>query len=240
MRLKGGPWGLIVGIILGFSVGSASVATAMFGYKGWQRFGGDFQLGYLAGFFDMANLARNLEPGGYVDEHFPVWPEVKVLEWRTVIDELYKNPANQEYGMYAIVQLAAKELAKVHGPAPTAIERLAPKLKEQLERARDPKQQAQRPATAAPADKKPTVSSGASKAHDPWTRKYRWCRCTAVEKKAEKQKRKETREQARKAKASEQAPKASEQASKAVNPEQPAAPPAGNSGKTEHKDEPAR
>ncbi len=136
MRLKSGPWGLAAGIVLGFVIGSTSVAVAAFGYKGWQRFGRDFQVGYLAGFFDMANLARNITPGGFIDERYPLWPKATLADWHDAVNEVYENPDNQGYGMYEIVQLAAVELKKKYGPAPTAVERLAPILNEQLKRAR--------------------------------------------------------------------------------------------------------
>lgn len=123
-------------MVLGFAIGSASMATAAFSYKGWQRFSGDFRLGYLAGFFDMANLARNLDPGGFIDENYPVWPNVKLYQWREMVSKLYEDPENREYGMYAMMRLAGEEMKKKYGPAPTAVERLTPRFKEQVERAR--------------------------------------------------------------------------------------------------------
>lgn len=96
--------------------------------KGWTRFTEDFRFGYVFGFLDMANIARNLEPGGYVDEHYPLWPQVKPTEWKAVVDELYRNPENQKYSMTGILQLAAVHLEKKHGPAPNVVERIKPQL----------------------------------------------------------------------------------------------------------------
>jgi len=186
MRLKNGPWGFGAGIVLGLMIGSASLSVAAFGYKGWQRFGRDFQLGYLTGFFDMANLARNLDPDGYVDENFPLWPKARLTDWHNAVNELYMDPENREYGMYAILRLAAEELKKKYGPAPSAAKRLQPAFTEQIQRARKAEQEAlskdmaqkaqnsQEPAAAASAvpKKVPDPSVGPS-----WDHRKRRCPC---------------------------------------------------------------
>lgn len=181
MRPGSGPWGLVVGIVLGFVIGSASIATATFGYKGWQRFGGEFQLGYLAGFFDMANLARNLDPGGFVDENYPVWPNVRLREWQQTVDGLYQDPKNQEYGMYAMLRIAAAEMKKKHGPGQTTIERLAPRFRQQIDRAK----KAEAAARAGSGDSKPAAPAvtgappkpASAAPPSPWGRKKRRCPC---------------------------------------------------------------
>jgi len=232
MRLKGGPWGIVVGIVLGFSIGSVSVATAMLGYKGWQRFSDDFKVGYLTGFFDMSNLARNLDPDGYIDEHFPLWPNVKVREWRELIDELYRKPENQQYGMFGMVQLAGQELKKKHGAPPKVAERLAPALQEQVERARKAEQAAtpRKPAVAGAKSQAPKTP--AAPRPNPWAHKKKWCRCPEAATES-KDAGNSSGEQAG-------TNKGADQASKAGAPVQPATSPSGDSAKTPEEPRPEK
>lgn len=94
------------------------MASATFGLTGWSRFSEEFRNGYLNGFLDMANLARNLEPGGWVDERYPSFPKVKPQEWRGAIDKLYQDPANKDYLITSMIQLAARTMKERYG-APT-------------------------------------------------------------------------------------------------------------------------
>ncbi|HEY2773477.1 MAG TPA: hypothetical protein VGK20_05440 [Candidatus Binatia bacterium] len=114
----------VLGTVAGALFGSAAVAAAAFGYAGWQKFTNDFKNGYVTGFLDMANVARNLDAGGWVDEKYPWTPKVKPPEWRGVVDKLYKDPANQVYNVMSILQLAAKTIADRHGGALDPDERM--------------------------------------------------------------------------------------------------------------------
>jgi hypothetical protein len=144
--------GLFVGLLAGLVLGSSAMVLAAPTGKGWTRFTEDFRFGYVFGFLDMANLARNLEPGGYVDEHYPLWPKVNPMEWKTMVDELYRNPENQKYSMTGILQLAALNLEKKYGPAPSIVERIKPQLAGMLKAAEERKAEA---AAKAKAEGKP-------------------------------------------------------------------------------------
>src|SRR5690349_21595412 len=100
------------GAVLGLALGTAGVSAAAFGYDGWNKFSYDFRVGYVNGFLSMANLARNLDPGGWVDSKYPMVPTAKPAEWAAKVDELYKDPENQHYSMTSILQTAAHELEK--------------------------------------------------------------------------------------------------------------------------------
>lgn len=149
--------GLFVGLLAGLVLGSSAMVLAAPTGKGWTRFTEDFRFGYVFGFLDMANLARNLEPGGYVDEHYPLWPKVSPMEWKTMVDELYRNPENQKYSMTGILQLAAVNLEKKYGPAPSVVERIKPQLAGLLKAAEERKAAA---AAKAKAEGKPDPEAG--------------------------------------------------------------------------------
>lgn len=129
--------------------------------KGWARFTEDFRFGYVFGFLDMANLARNLDPGGYVDENYPFWPKVKPTEWKTIVDELYRNPENQQNSMTGILHMAAKELEKKYGPAPSVVDRIKPQLAGLLKAAEERRAEA---AAKAKAEGKPDPAAARAEA----------------------------------------------------------------------------
>ncbi len=193
MRFKSGPWGFGAGILLGFVIGSTSLAMATFGYKGWQRFSRDFQVGYLTGFLDMANLARNLDPDGFIEEKYPTWPKATLADWHNAVNKLYQDPENQQYGMYAMMRLAGAELEKKYGPPPSAAERLTPAFKQQIEKARkvelaarakagDKPAPAAAPPAAPPAAAAPERESGSGVSGPRWHHKRRRCPCPDEEK----------------------------------------------------------
>lgn len=132
MKRHGSPSGfgrgVFVGLLAGLVLGSSAMVLAAPTGKGWARFTEDFRFGYVFGFLDMANVARNLEPGGYVDERYPLWPQAKPTEWKALVDELYRNPENQKYPLTAILRMAGENLEKKYGPAPSIVERLKPQL----------------------------------------------------------------------------------------------------------------
>ncbi|HYC00985.1 MAG TPA: hypothetical protein VEC57_17760 [Candidatus Limnocylindrales bacterium] len=175
MRKNGHARGFVTGLIVGLLIGSVSVSIAAVGYKAWSRVSPDYRMGYVNGYFDMAMLARNLHPGGFVDERYPVFPQARARDWVEAVDKAYQNPANQKYSMYSILQVAAGELEKKFGKPPTPLERLAPRLKQQLEGAREHTelmQKQKRTAAAKPAA--PVVPKP--------PKKKIWCKCAEMEK----------------------------------------------------------
>lgn len=195
---------------MGTILGSAGVAAATFGLKGWTRFSEDFRNGYVNGFLDMANLARNLEPGGWVDKRYPYLPAVRPQEWRGVIDKLYTEPANKDYLITSMMQLAAKRLEDRYGKAEDPLLRQKRRSDAQMEAVRrkmaaeggagsaetespktaqteSPKTaQTQSPKTAAPAGTKPSAEPVKIPV-EPRSRK--WCRCDGTDPKAAREKR---------------------------------------------------
>ena len=134
--------GVFVGLLAGLVLGSSAMVLAAPTGKGWARFTEDFRFGYVFGFLDMANVARNLDPGGYVDEKYPLWPQAKPTEWKALVDELYRNPENQKYPLTGILRMAGVTLEKKYGPAPSIVERLKPQLSTLLKAAEKAKAEA--------------------------------------------------------------------------------------------------
>lgn len=190
--------GFVVGVLVGSVIGSAGVAGATFGLKGWSRFTEDFRNGYVNGFLDMANLARNLEPGGWVDKRYPYLPAVKPQEWRGVVDKIYTEPANKDYLITSVMQLAGKRLEDRYGKAEDPLLRqkrrseaqmaaLRKKLDEDAKKGK-PVTPAAKPAESAkPAVEKP--SSEPVQVPAP-PRSKKWCRCDGTDAKAAREKRK--------------------------------------------------
>src|SRR3569832_948218 len=90
-RMKTSPSSRAIGagILVGKLIGSAGIAAAGFGWKAWSSLKTDYKLGYVGGFLDMANLARNLQPGGWVDTKYPYLPQVKPYLCAAELDQLY-------------------------------------------------------------------------------------------------------------------------------------------------------
>jgi len=199
MRISGTIRGFSAGIVIGVLAGSAGMAAAAFGYKGWQAFSEDFKGGYVAGFLDMAKLARNLQPGGWVDDHYPYMPGVKALDWKTKIDELYKDPENQKFTIESILQLAGHDLAKTRGGVVTGEERQRAITQHRLEVLRqhqiDKLKAEGKPIppelTSPPPPKEMTARPRVVK---PAPKKRVWCRCDGKDPKALRAARKARRE----------------------------------------------
>lgn len=189
--------GFVVGVLVGSVIGSVGVAGATFGLKGWSRFSEDFRNGYVNGFLDMANLARNLEPGGWVDKRYPYLPGVKPQEWRFVIDKIYTEPANKDYLITSVMQLAGKRLEDRHGKAEDPLLRQKRRSEAQMEALRKKLSQGAKltPAPPPPAAKpdeaaKPAGEKPASGAVEVPPRSRKWCRCDGTDPKAAREKRK--------------------------------------------------
>jgi len=185
--------GFAAGVLVGVVIGSAGIGAAAIGHKGWMRFSEDFRGGYVAGFIEMANLARNLQPGGWVDQRYPYLPQVKWIEWRDTVTQLYVDPENQSYSISSMLQLASHELEKKYGKAGDPQLRVMEKMKTQLSAvvknreltaAKNPAAGA---AAVAPAPaSSPTIvvqpSSPMTRVEIPRVRK--WCRCDGKDPKA--------------------------------------------------------
>jgi hypothetical protein len=195
--LRGFSTGLVSGVLIGLLLGSAGMAGAAFGYKGWQTFSDEFKTGYVTGFLGMANLARNLDPGGWVDSKYPQFPKVKPLEWVILVDDLYKMPENQGYSINSILQSAAHQLELKYGKPATAEERTKQRMAHQLEILRKQREKA----GLLPKDGEPKADSPASKAVTPPAAgggknvaderpPRKWCRCDGTDPKEARAQRK--------------------------------------------------
>lgn len=195
MRIQGTVRGFGFGVVVGVMIGSAGLAAAAFGYKGWERFSSDFKVGYINGFLEMANLARNLDPGGYVDIKYPMVPKAKPMHWADEVNRLYADPANQKYSITSIMQLAAHELEKKFGKGPDPHERTRRRMEQQLEALRrkreamglppkEPKKQ-----VIAPEKVEPAPGTKAEPAAPAVPRQKKWCRCDGKDPKAERERR---------------------------------------------------
>ena len=193
--IRGFGSGLVVGVLIGLVLGSASLATAAFGYKGWQTFSPDFKMGYVTGFIGMANLARNLDPGGWVDNRYPQISKAREAEWVALIDELYKQPENQNYSIFTVLQSAAHRLELKYGKPATGDERSKMRMAHQLEIVRKKREKAElaaktgeqkaapapaQGAAAPPAPPKaasPAPQDAAQQKAAPAKPARKWCRC---------------------------------------------------------------
>lgn len=228
MRYSPSLRGFAAGVLVGLLAGSAGMASATFGLNGWSRFSEDFRNGYLNGFLDMANLARNLEPGGWVDERYPAFPMAKPQEWRGIIDKLYQDPANKDYLITSIIQLAAKTLEQRYGKPTDPAVRAKARMEAQLAAVRERKlrqaaKEGQKPAAEAaanaPESAKPAAAPPAAPAAKPVDpalqekiakiavppRTKKWCRCDGTDPQAAREKR---RAEAAAAEAEDEAPAA--------------------------------
>ena len=197
MKTRSPLRGFVSGVMVGLLLGSGGMAVASFGYKGWTRFNTDFKGGYVTGFLDFTNLARNLDPGGYVDQRYPYLPQVKPLEWVTKIDELYAKPENQDYTMASMLQLAAHKLEEKYGKAEDPVARTRRRMQDQLaalakRRAAQHAQQAPdgqaAPGVAAPTGAAAPAATPPAKTLVPKTPNIphprKWCRCDGTDVKA--------------------------------------------------------
>jgi hypothetical protein len=177
--------GFGAGLVVGVLVGSAGLSVAAISYKGWHKFSPDFRTGYVAGFVDMSNLARNLDPGGYIDANYPYIVGARPIEWSDMIAELYKDPQNQGYTITSLMMLAAHKLQEKHGVAGTPTDRVNRKMEMQLDAVRrmrekmgiKPDQGRTKTAEAPPRVVEPETAVKA-----PTQRK--WCRCDGKDPKA--------------------------------------------------------
>ncbi|HXC51652.1 MAG TPA: hypothetical protein VN634_12250 [Candidatus Limnocylindrales bacterium] len=195
----------IAGILLGVLIGTAGLAAAAIGYKGWQGFSTDFKSGYIAGYLMMSKLARNLDPGGWVDEHYPYVLKATTAEWKDTIDAVYSKPENQEYSIESVLQIAAKELAEKHG-AVSGEDRQYALLRQRLQAVRE-KQIANLKAKGLPVppelekpltDVKLASPKTVAKQDRPKEKKRKWCRCDGTDPKAARAARRAAKEQAAK------------------------------------------
>jgi len=194
------------GMLLGVFIGTAGIAAAAIGYKGWQAYSNDFKSGYIAGFLMMSKLTRNLDPGGWVDEHYAYVPGATTAEWMDELNSVYSKPENQEYSIESALQLAAKQLADKHGGAVSGEQRQYALLRQRLEAMRQKqiaalkaKGQPIPPHLTAPiSDVKTAPPKTIAKKNRPKEKKRKWCRCDGTDPKAVRAARRATREQAAK------------------------------------------
>lgn len=238
--------GFTVGVLVGVLAGSAGMASATFGLKAWTRLSDDYRTGYINGFLDMATLARNLQPGGWVDERYPAFPQARPLEWKGTIDKLYEDPANKDFLITSMIQLAGKKMEERYGKPTDPAQRAKARMDAQLaalknkfaksaentaeknkEEAADaaakaPAKPAEKPAAAAtPAV--PLPEGKAVQVPVPPRSNRKWCRCDGTDYKAAREKR---RAEAAAAEAAE------EEAAKAAAAKAAAAPPSASAGGT--------
>ncbi len=117
--------GLVAGLIVGIIIGAAGLVAAGTGKKLWLERGQEFQVGYLSGFFDAALMGRNLEPGGFFDQRYPMWPGVKLMSWYHEALAVAKEDESEGYTMAQVLGAVAGRFHKKHGKPPTAFDRVA-------------------------------------------------------------------------------------------------------------------
>lgn len=196
---------LVAGVLLGIVLGTAGVGNAAFSYQAWHQLSEDFKNGYIVGFLAMAKLARNADPSGWVDKHYPLVKDAKPVEYRRKLDELYAKPENQKYNIDSMFQLVAHELGKTHKVL-TGEERQIMAMRDQLtqmRKAQIARLQSQgkpippellqplpeNPDLTVKPPKTPPKPKGVSKAPKP----RKWCRCDGKDPKAERAKRRAAR-----------------------------------------------
>jgi hypothetical protein len=198
MRRKFSIRDFAAGAIVGVMLGTSGLAAAALGYEGWQKLSQDFKIGYVAGYLDMSNIARNLDPGGYIDTKYPK-AHAKPLAWAAMVDELYRDPAYQRYTINSMMQAVAVKLEQKYGKT-DPVERSRNRMAFQMEALRRQKEaRAKKAGTPVPEvkhEKAPDRSVVATPKKPP-TRK--WCRCDGKDPKAERAKRRAAREAAAKA-----------------------------------------
>lgn len=195
--------GFTSGVLVGILVGSAGVSVAAIGYKGWSKFSPDFRAGYAAGFVDMSNLARNLDPGGYIDTNYPYIVGARAHDWSALVDELYKKPEYQGHTITSMMQLATKILEERFGKTSPPEARTARKMQLQLEALRQKREEMGLP----PDEGKSTVTEAPAKSVEPAKPAVRpapkprkWCRCDGKDPKVARAERRAAAQAARKSK----------------------------------------
>jgi hypothetical protein len=182
--LRGFSAGAVGGVLVGMILGSTGMAVASFGYEGWQRFSEDFKVGYVTGFIAMANLARNLDPGGWVDMKYPQVDKAKPSEVAAVVTDLYKKPENKDYSMASILQAATHDLEKKYGKALSSDERIHAKMNQQLEAMRKKREAAglaSKDSTTKVVEAPPAVVAPPAEALVAAKRPRKWCRCDGTD-----------------------------------------------------------
>jgi hypothetical protein len=209
------------GAIAGLVLGTSGLAAAALGYEGWQKLSQDFKIGYVAGYLDMSNIARNLDPGGYIDTKYPK-AHAKPVLWAAMVDELYKDPEYQRYTINSMMQAAAVKLEQKYGKT-DPIQRSRDRMAFQMEALRRKKEaEAKKDGAPVPEVKhKKAPERTVTAPKKPKARK--WCRCDGKDPKVERAKRRAAREEAARAAAG--APPAGDKAAPAPAPsKQPPAP----------------
>jgi hypothetical protein len=203
-----------VGLVLGLVLGASGLAAAAMGYEGWsKKFSHDFKSGFVAGYVMMADLARNLEPGGYVDQRLP-YVAATPLEWVAMMDELYRDPANQGYTVNSMMQAAAHRLEERKGKIPVE-ERMRLRAQTQLQAVERRKETRAAAGMTKPPSPPKFLQAAPQVAKTPPKPKARkWCRCDGKNPKAERAKRRAAREEAAKKAAGGQAAPASKDSAK--------------------------
>ena len=102
--------------VAGLVIGSAGVAGAAFGKKGWERFGPMFQQGYVAGFIDAVRIAKNFDPSSYLATNYALPPKAKPLDWTIAVTELYAQKEHENRPMSQILNIVGLNLTKKFGP----------------------------------------------------------------------------------------------------------------------------
>jgi hypothetical protein len=186
------------GAVVGLVIGTSGLAAAALSYTGWQKLSQDFKIGYVTGYLDMAGIARNLDPGGYVDTRYPR-AHAKAVEWAALIDKLYKDPEYQSYSINSMMQAVAHKLQEQFG-ATSADERMKSRMARQLEMIKKRQElQAEKAGKQPPKNTKlvEAPEKKVSPPKKPTTRK--WCRCDGKDPKAERARRRAARAEAEKA-----------------------------------------
>jgi hypothetical protein len=108
--------GLVIGVAAGLMAGIIGVAHSATGKKAWDRFGGMFQAGYIAGFLDCVRLAKGTDPRGYIATNYILPSAARAGDYQRWIAEEYKKPESAARTLPQMLVLASHAMEAKFGP----------------------------------------------------------------------------------------------------------------------------
>jgi hypothetical protein len=90
------------------------VAVATTPAKFWKSQTQDFRVGYLVGFFDAANVSRQVDAHGYINVNFPRIDGIGPYDWEAALRKVYDQPDFADANVVRALAKAAKDLGELH------------------------------------------------------------------------------------------------------------------------------
>jgi hypothetical protein len=181
----------VAGAVFGVLLGSVSLSTASMGYTAWEKLSDDFKIGYVTGFLSLANLTRNFDPGGWLDQRYPAVPNATPVQWAAAVDKLYQEPRMQKFSIHSVLQSAATELQKVHGKPLDPYQRVQQRAQTQLQALQKRQEAKAKKEGEKPAPVVKNIQAPEKKVAAPPKKNTgrKWCRCDGKDPKAERARR---------------------------------------------------